>query len=93
MSDVISINQKEEICRTPLCPEPQHTQYSWPMCESCMVNTVRRFMVAEGSFDSKDVKRAYFWIKYVCNNIEEMVEAEKKAIRTRGADYDRDLLP
>lgn len=88
MGTVISIFKQ---CRVPLCENDQAKEHNWPMCEPCMVNSVKRFIQCDTREGSKEDK-ALYWIKHICENIEELVGKEQKVIDEHGAEYDRDKL-
>lgn len=87
-----------KICKVPLCENEQYTNEKWMFCLECMVNTVRRFMISEGSFQEtlnptkEQMERAQHWIDFINKNWKTLVEEEKKNIKRRGVDYDRDKV-
>lgn len=86
------------ICKVPLCSNEPLTSENWPICSSCMRNTVRRFLHAEGSWDinstepptSAAIEKAAFWMNYILVNIESLCTQEKQTIALLGENYDRD---
>lgn len=78
-------------CKVPLCTNKQNKTLNWPICEECMMNTVKRFKQCELEFGIIEDKTEY-WIDYICKNIDTMVKAEQEAIDERGKDYNRDIL-
>lgn len=61
------------------------------MCEECMMNTVRRFHQCELELGIME-DRTEYWIDFICENIDSMVEKEQEVIDKYGEDYDRNKL-
>ena len=82
-------------CRLPTCTNEQHEGLS--ICLECMINTVRRFLFAEGTTPEIDYftpnefqkQRSIYWWNYVIENIDDLVARETTVVLTYGADYDR----
>lgn len=85
-------------CRHPTCKNI--TVNNCPLCNSCLRNTIRRFLHVEGSMNMSfqgtpnkyQTERIVYWYHYVIKNIEELIKAEEDQIKRHGPGYDRDSL-
>ena len=73
-------------CRIPLCEYMRHLD--WAFCESCMRNTVLRFLSEMGEapsvpYSPEDAKRAVAMVKWVNANADKLVKVEREFMGKR----------
>lgn len=87
---------KVAACAHPTCENiSTHVDIGIELCNSCLKTTIIRFMMAEGTysegeFSEYQLSRAAHWAKFIRDNLDDLLEAERKAVEKYGADYDRD---
>lgn len=85
-----------DICKVPWCgddlTQPEEQATGWPICMSCMSNTVRRSMENEqpGSFHKGNMIRVAQWVKFIAENIDELIKFAKYPMDSLKLIYDED---
>lgn len=82
-------------CKLPQCNDL--VNYDINMCDTCLRASVLRFMHAEGTRDMNSTEdlnpaqkaRAAYWIKFIRENIDTLLQLEQENINNFGKDYNR----